>query len=133
MFDHVEDMWSEAYWNEWYSSLQTHEIRLQRGDTDHVEIGAPPLLTPDGWLLVYSHIRNYFTERKIFGIEAVLLDRDDPRKILARTNAPLLVPEEEYELYGKVPNIVFVGGDSSSGDIVFVLWCGGFDVLCGDL
>lgn len=129
VFDHVEDMWSEAYWNEWYSSLQTHEIRLQRGDTDHVEIGAPPLLTPDGWLLVYSHIRNYFTERKIFGIEAVLLDRDDPRKILARTNAPLLVPEEEYELYGKVPNIVFPSGAILRRGTLF-LYYGAADSTC---
>lgn len=109
-FDRPEDMWSEAYWNAWYADLSSHEIHLQRDDTDHVEIGAPPVLTPDGWLLVYSHIRNYFTERKIFGIEAVLLDRDDPRKIIARTEAPLLVPEEEYELYGKIPNIVFPSG-----------------------
>lgn len=110
LFDRPEDMWSEAYWEKWYSDLSSHEIPLQRNETEHVEIGAPPIRVPEGWLLVYSHIRNYFTERKIFGIEAVLLDVNDPRKILARTDAPLLVPEEEYELYGKIPNIVFPSG-----------------------
>lgn len=109
-FEGPEEMWSGDFWEKWYANLSSHEIRLQRDDTDHVEIGAPPILTPHGWLLVYSHIRNYFTERKIFGIEAVLLDRNDPARILARTEAPLLVPEEEYELYGKVPNIVFPSG-----------------------
>lgn len=109
-FDTIEDIWSEAFWHDWYESLPSHQIRLQRNDTDHVEIGAPPVLTKEGWLLIYSHIRNYFTERKIFGIEAVLLDRNDPSVLLARTDAPLLVPEEEYELYGKVPHIVFPSG-----------------------
>ncbi|QQS16172.1 MAG: hypothetical protein IPK84_02355 [Candidatus Moraniibacteriota bacterium] len=129
LFDSIEDIWSEAYWNAWYSNLSAHEIRLQRGDSDHVEIGASPLLTEDGWLLIYSHIRNYFTERKIFGIEAVLLDRSDPRKILARTDAPLLVPEEEYELYGKVPNIVFPSGAILRRGKLF-LYYGAADSTC---
>lgn len=110
LFERLEDMWSGAFWNKWYSSLPSHEIPLQRNETEHIEIGAPPVRVPEGWLLVYSHIRHYFTERKIFGIEAALLDAEDSRKILARTEAPLLVPEEEYELYGKIPNIVFPSG-----------------------
>lgn len=109
-FDRSEDMWSGDFWSNWYAALPSHEIKLQRNESEHVEIGAPPVRVSEGWLLVYSHIRNYFTERKIFGIEAVLLDASDPRKVLARTEAPLLVPEEEYELYGKIPNIVFPSG-----------------------
>lgn len=81
-FDTIEEMWSETYWQNWYSNLSSHELQLQRNDTEHVEIGAPPLLTSAGWLLIYSHIRNYFTERKVSGIEAVLLDRDDPGRFL---------------------------------------------------
>ncbi len=110
LFDTVEEMWSETFWNDWYAKLFSHEIRFERKDSDHIEIGAPPLKTPDGWLLIYSYIRNYFSNHKIFGIEAVLLDLDDPRKVIARTEAPLLIPEEEYELYGKIPNIVFPSG-----------------------
>lgn len=110
LFDTVEEMWSEMFWNDWYAKLPSHEIRFERKDSDHIEIGAPPLKTPDGWLLIYSYIRNYFSSRKIFGIEAVLLDLDDPRKVMARTEAPLLIPEEEYEIYGKIPNIVFPSG-----------------------
>ncbi len=128
-FDELEDMWSEAYWKDWYRTLSSHEIRLQRGDSDHVEIGAPPILVPEGWLLVYSHIRNYFSERKIFGIEAVLLDRDRPQTILARTEAPLLVPEEEYELYGKVPNIVFPSGALLRRGTLFIYY-GAADSTC---
>lgn len=128
-FDRLDDMWSVDYWNAWYETLADHEIKLQRNDAEHVEIGAPPLLTSAGWLLVYSHIRNYFTERKIFGIEAVLLDRNDPKNILARTEAPLLVPEEEYELYGKVPNIVFPSGAVLRRGKLFIYY-GAADSTC---
>lgn len=128
-FDTIEEVWSETYWQNWYSNLSSHELHLQRNDTEHVEIGAPPLLTSAGWLLLYSHIRNYFTERKVFGIEAVLLDRDDPGKILARTEAPLLVPEEEYELYGKIPNIVFPSGALLRRGKLFVYY-GAADSTC---
>ncbi len=110
LFEKEEDMWSESYWKKWYANLASHEISLNRDTEDHVEIGAPPLRTDAGWLLVYSYIRNYFSNQKIFGIEAALLDLDDPRKIVARTESPLLIPEEEYEIYGKVPNIVFPSG-----------------------
>lgn len=110
LFDREEDIWSPEYWNEWYSELDAHVIPLTRHDNDHVEVGAAPIKTDRGWLLIHSYIRNYFRGNKIFGIEAVLLDLNDPRKIISRTDRPFLVPSEEYELYGRVPNIVFPSG-----------------------
>jgi predicted GH43/DUF377 family glycosyl hydrolase len=57
-----------------------------------------PIKTEAGWLLVYSHIQNYFQpDKRIFGIEAVLLNQNDPQKIVGRTEEPLMVPEKEYE------------------------------------
>ena len=109
-FDRIEQMWSETYWREWHDNINNHRIELRRSDQDHVEIGAPPIKTKDGWLLIYSHIQNYFSENKIFGIEAVLLDLNDPSKIIARTSGPLLVPEEIYEEFGQLPNIIFPSG-----------------------
>jgi predicted GH43/DUF377 family glycosyl hydrolase len=109
-FEREEDIWSPDFWPNWYASLDTHAINFQRSDRDHVEIGAPPIKTKHGWLLIYSYIRNYFSNRKIFGVEAALLDLHDPSKIIARTDMPIMTPEEEYELYGEVPNIVFPSG-----------------------
>ncbi len=37
----------------------------------------------------------------------MLLDRDDPRRILARSAEPLLEPATEHETGGIVPNVVF--------------------------
>jgi len=109
-FNSESDMWSEDYWKEWYGSLDSHTLPLQRKVQDQIEVGAPPIKTEDGWLILYSYIRNYFSDNKIFGIEAVLLDLKDPHKIIGRTHSPILIPEEQYELYGMVPDVIFPSG-----------------------
>ena len=107
---HIDKKYPVTPFNAKAMALDSHSISLARSDQDHVEIGAPPVKTPHGWLLIYSHIRNYFSQNKVFGIEAVLLDLKNPQRIVGRTEMPLLVPEEEYEIYGQVPNIVFPSG-----------------------
>ncbi len=131
-FDTPEDMWSESFWEEWYKNLPEHCIELRRDKrSDHAEVGAPPLYTERGWLLIYSHIQNYFTDRKIFGIEAVLLDHDDPRQIVARTRYPFMVPEESYERYGQLENIIFPSGATLEDDNLTVYY-GGCDTVCAN-
>ena len=109
-FDNEAQIWSKEYWDNWLPFLDRYTIPLQREADDHLEVGAPPLKTERGWLLIYAYIRNYRTPPVTFGIEAVLLDLKNPLKIVGRTKEPLLVPKEEYELYGKVPNVIFPSG-----------------------
>lgn len=104
------DLWKETFWRQWHKNFPNHAISLLRSSHDHVEIGAPPIKTDKGWLLIYSYIKSYQTSHKFFGIEAVLLDGENPQKIIGRTKMPLLYPEYEYELQGKIPNIVFPSG-----------------------
>ena len=109
-FDKESDIWSEKKWQNWYNNFEKYSLPLQRRPEDHIEVGAPPLKTKDGWLIFYSYIQNYFSPKKIFSVEAVLLDLKNPLKIIAKTKAPLLVPEEYYERIGLVPEIVFPTG-----------------------
>jgi predicted GH43/DUF377 family glycosyl hydrolase len=109
-FNRPEDMWSETSWRQWEKTLPDHSLSLLRNPADQIEVGAPPLKTRDGWLLIYSYIRGYRTAKPLFSIEAALLDIHDPLKIIARTDLPLFVPEEQYELYGIVPKIIFPSG-----------------------
>ncbi|MEK7584613.1 MAG: hypothetical protein AAB490_05185 [Patescibacteria group bacterium] len=106
----IEDLWSHSFWRRWSDSLNEHILYLQRSEKDHVEVGAPPVLTRNGWLIIYSYIQNYFSPPPVFGIEAVLVHRRNPLRILGRSHTPLMTPEFEYEKYGKVPNIVFPTG-----------------------
>ncbi len=115
-FDKEEDLWNAAKWKKWYERVDSHALPLQRHENDHIELGAPPIRTKEGWLVFYSYIQNYLSDHPVFTVEAVLLDADDPRKILGKSRAPLLVPEEEYEEYGKVRDIVFPSGATLKGN-----------------
>lgn len=109
-FNDLTQIWSETYWEHWYANLSSHILPLLRSSKDHLEVGAPPIKTKAGWLLIYSYIKDYFSSQRTFAIEAVLLDLNNPLKMLGRTSTPLLIPEKEYELKGDVPNVIFPSG-----------------------
>lgn len=112
--DRIEQLWDESFWKNWEKKIDLNVIDFRRNEYDHLEVGAPPVKTKYGWLLIYSHIQNYFESPekldRIFGIEAILLDVNDPTKILGRTKGPILVPEESYELSGYISNVIFPSG-----------------------
>ena len=135
-FDSVEELWDERKWTTWYDGLESHLLSLKRNEDDHVEVGSPPVKTKEGWLVFYSHIQEYGTDHPVFGIEAFLLALDDPRKIVGRSHAPLLIPEEEYEEYGKVKNIAFPSGAVIRGKSVYLYYGAADTTTCvakGDL
>ncbi len=127
----MEDFWNEEFWNTWHNDLATHALSdLRRSDHDHIEVGASPIKTEQGWLLIYSYIQHYYEESKrTFGIEAVLLDLEDPRKVISRTY-PFLVPEEIYERYGVISNIVFPSSAVVTGDGMLDIYYGAADTTC---
>ncbi|MFZ3044213.1 MAG: hypothetical protein WA058_03880 [Minisyncoccia bacterium] len=128
--DAIEDFWSPEFWEAWYKDWQTHKLTLRRVDNDHVEVGSVPLLTEHGWLIFYSYIEDYFGGgERVFSVEAALLDREDPTKIINRTES-ILVPEEFYEQYGIVPNIVFPTSATMGDDGRLDLWYGAADTIC---
>lgn len=128
-FSDEGDLWNETFWGDWYSHFNDHALPIARGPEDHVEVGAPPLKTSEGWLLLYAHIRNYRSRSPLFGVEAVLLDLQNPQRIVGRTSAPLLVPEEYYENVGMVPNVVFPSGALMIGSNIR-LYYGAADTVC---
>lgn len=128
-FDREEEMWSPYFWEEWYDNANSHIIHLLRDMRDQIELGAPPIKTKDGWLVIYSYITNYLSDDKQFGVEAVLLDLEDPRIIIGRTDYSLLNPEKDYELFGDVPNITFPSGAWVQEDTLF-LYYGAADTRC---
>ena len=68
--------------------------------------GPIPIETSEGWLLFYHGVSttcNGF----VYSFGAVILDIDEPSKVLYRTRDYLLTPEKPYETTGFVPNVVF--------------------------
>jgi len=133
-FDKIEELWDESYWIKWQKDIEKHTVDFKRSEYDHLEIGASPIKTKYGWLLIYSHIQNYFhssdNSEKIFGVEALLLDNSDLSKIIGRTRGPILVPEELYELSGYVPNIVFPTGALVDKDILNIYYGAADTTVC---
>ncbi len=129
--DSLEELWDLSFWEKWHSELGEHTINPLRFEHDHVEVGAPPLKTPYGWLLFYSYIQNYFGgDERVFGVEALLLDSKDPRQIIGRTHGPIMVPEETYERYGMVPNIIFPTGAILHKNNRVDIYYGAADTVC---
>lgn len=130
----MKELWSPSFWEKWNKNIDDHVINPRRNAYDYVEVGAPPIKTKYGWLLIYSHIQNYFEHPdkidRIFGIEALLLDLKNPKKIIGRTNGPLLVPEEAYELSGYVPNVIFPTGTILEKNILTIYYGAADTTVC---
>ena len=117
-FNQLSDIWSPGFWNKWYKCLDhyRHSINLRRLNSDQIEVGAVPIKTKQGWLLIYAHIQNYYTpEKRLFGIEVALLNKNDPQIIIARTDGPIMAPKTKYEKKGAVDNVVFPSGAALEG------------------
>ncbi len=130
--DTMQQLFDETYWNKWHTDIDKHTLHITKTPDDHNEVGAPPILTKEGWLLIYSRAQNYFHEsERLFTIEAVLLDKDNPLIIKKRTKNPILIPETHYEEYGLVGSIVFPSGalyDEKSDTLE--IYYGAADMTC---
>lgn len=90
-------------------TVEHHELLGARNngyESRGAEPGAPPIEIDEGLLLVYSSI----SDAPEWTISLLLLDKNDPSKILARTEAPVLVPERSYEREGDANNAIFPCG-----------------------
>lgn len=72
--------------------------------------GPPPVKTRQGWLHIYHGVAGHFGSSNIYQAGVMLLDLQDPSKVLARSWCNILEPRELYELTGQVPNVVFPSG-----------------------
>ncbi len=80
--------------------------RMGMWDESRVGASCVPIRTPDGWLEIYHGA----DRSNRYGMGAILLEADDPSKVLARTEEPLLVPKEPYEHNGFLQDVVFPTG-----------------------
>lgn len=94
-----------------------------------IGVGAPPILTDQGWLLIYHGVKE-MGDRPVYRLGAALLDRDNPLKVLARASEWVFAPETDYEMNGLVPNVVYTCGALLNGDEVWMYY-GGADTVIG--
>jgi predicted GH43/DUF377 family glycosyl hydrolase len=107
-----------------------HKISPRPGywDSRKVGAGAPPIKTKDGWLLIYQAVGDADPGRYKIGV--MLLDLNDPTKVLYRSNEPVLVPEEWYENTGWKYGVVYPCGAVEKDGTLFVYYGGADSVVC---
>lgn len=110
------EMWIAESENLLYWGNHQHLIGLRKGmwDSERIGGGAVPIKTERGWLALYHGAT--LEDRYCMG--AVLLDLNDPSKVLARSKLPILEPETDYEIEGFFGDVVFSCGVIVAGDVV---------------
>lgn len=112
----------------WREETQTPVLARRPGKFDSrvVEPGPPPLMTPQGIVLIY----NGADDKLLYRTGVAVFDRNDPRKVVWRSDEPVFAPDKEWEKVGQVPNVVFVEGMVRAGG-KFLFYYGGADKFVG--
>lgn len=95
-------------------------------DSARVGAGAAPIRTSEGWLEIYhgaDHNHRYC-------LGALLLDINDPTKVLARSKEPIMEPLAPYEQTGFFGNVVFTNGHLVDGDTITMYYGASDEVIC---
>lgn len=95
-------------------------------DSARVGAGAAPIRTPDGWLEIYHGA----TKEHRYCLGALLLDLNDPSKVLARSIEPIMEPIAQYEQTGFFGNVVFTNGHYVDGDTIVMYYGASDEVIC---
>lgn len=99
--------------------------RPGKWDSERVGCGAQPIRTDEGWLQIY-----HASDEKIcYRSGALLLAMDDPARIIARSEEPILSPEASYETAGFMPNVIFNNGLVERGNGKVDLYYGSADEM----
>ena len=102
--------------------------------------GPAPILTEAGWLLIF-HAVHFDPNRpgtgwdgdwkKLYMAGAMLLDTDDPSRVIAVSQQPLMLPQADYELEGYRGNTVFPTAAVLEDDEEVKIYYGAADTVVG--
>jgi predicted GH43/DUF377 family glycosyl hydrolase len=92
-------------------------------DANKIGLSPPPIETPDGWLVIYHGVKQSCSGC-IYRLGLALFDLKHPEVCLERGDEWIFSPEEPYEQYGDVGNVVFpcgytIGNDGDSVNVYY--------------
>lgn len=113
------------HWGDHRCLLKT---RTGHWDSKRVGAGAAPVKTAEGWLEIY-HGAN---EAHQYCLGAVLLDINDPSRVIARSAEPIMQPLADYERTGFFGHVVFTNGHilHPDGDRITVYYGAADEHVC---
>jgi len=106
-------------WGDYFEDLEFKEKKYLQGsawisvrkrywDSKKIGAGAPPIKTKYGWLLIYYGVDE--NDPGKYQIGAMLLEIDNPKKIIVRTEKPIITPTEWFELQGHKSGVCYPTG-----------------------
>jgi predicted GH43/DUF377 family glycosyl hydrolase len=115
---------TQAFWETYLSNEAEHLLtskEMKQSNASYVGAGCPPIETAVGWLFIYhaAYEENYVI---VYRIHILLLDIDNPLKVIAELPYSILGPEKKYEQFGNVDHVVFPTGAIIQGDRLFIYY-----------
>jgi predicted GH43/DUF377 family glycosyl hydrolase len=101
--------------------------RKDHWDSSVRGVGAPPIKTDIGWLVLYHSMDN--NDPNKYKLGAMILDPKDPTKILYRAPHPILSPNHHYENDSK-PGVIYASGAVIHKNDLIVYYGGGDKHVC---
>jgi predicted GH43/DUF377 family glycosyl hydrolase len=91
--------------------------------------GAVPIKTSEGWLNIFHGVRTQCAQHYVYCLGVALHDLENPAKVIAKCEESILEPEEDYELMGQTPSVVFTSGAVVEDNGEVKVYYGGADTV----
>ncbi len=104
--------------------------RPGKWDSLKIGAGAPPIQTDAGWLEIYHGVRRTMSG-VIYRLGAVLLDLEQPWRVIGRADEAIFSPIAPMDFLGNVPNVVFTCGAILEPDGELKVYYGAADQAIG--
>ncbi len=95
-------------------------------DSARIGAGASPIKTEDGWLEIYHGA----DANNRYCLGALLLDLNNPAKVIARSKEPIMEPIADYEQTSFFGNVIFTNGHLVEGDRITLYYGASDEVIC---
>lgn len=97
-------------------------------DSRKIGVGPTPIVTDEGFLMIYQAVGEKDSGK--YKIGAMLLDKSDPTKVIARSKEPILSPDLWYENDGHKAGVVYPCGSVVLNGNLIVYYGGADTVVC---
>lgn len=111
---------------------QIYRSRITGQSADKIGLAGPPIKTNKGWLVIFHAKFGKGEWNKMrYDLGLMVLDLNNPTKIVYLHPEPILWPEKSEEIFGLTPNVCFSCATIDYGDKIYLYWGGADTVICG--
>lgn len=111
----------------WGNHQPLATTRENMWDGSRIVAGGSPIETPQGWLVIYNGVG----ANGVCSLGALLLRTNEPWRVIARSESPLMEPTEPYESSDSFGNGICSNGHLVVGDKLRLYYSARDEAICG--